>query len=302
MSKCSVNRGFGARCFAAGTAALSLSLAAGCGGSEGIKNGASSPTTVIVKRDKAENAAGVDKPAAGNAGAAAAPAAAGGSGTLRGKVVFKGAPPTLEPFTEVAKIKDAMCVKNGAVPNEKLVIGEGNGVANVFIFLPKAPAGATVPPPPDTPVTFDQRGCHFIPHALFVRVGQPMKFLNDDIVTHNTHTLPARNDQFNQSILANNNTGLDYKYKKPEAKPVDVKCDIHGWMTAHHLPLEHPWGTVSGANGEFEIKDVPAGSHKFQVWHEAAAGQYLDRNLAVTIKPGEVTTIEIPYDAGKFEN
>jgi hypothetical protein len=285
--------------------ALAVTILGGCGGAEGLNTGASSPTTVIVKKEKADGAGAAEKAPAGNvAPAGAAPVAAGGFGTIKGKVVFKGDPPKLAPlFEKGAIMKEPICVKTDAIPNEKLVVGTGNGVANVFIFLPKAPAGVAVPPPPDTPVKFDQKDCRFVPHAVFLRSNQPLKILNSDVVSHNTHTYAQRSTaNFNQLIAPGNTTGIDFKYDRGESKPCEVKCDIHPWMLAHHLPLDNPWGAISGPNGEFEIKDVPSGTHKFQVWHEAAAGGgYLERNLSITVKPGEVTTIEIPYESGKFE-
>jgi hypothetical protein len=71
---------------------------------------------------------------------------------------------------------------------------------------------------------------------------------------------------------------------------------MHGW----HFPLDHPYAAVSGPNGEFEIKDLPAGEHSFRVWAEGAVGHYLDRGRKVTIKPGQTETIEIKYEAGNF--
>jgi hypothetical protein len=193
-------------------------------------------------------------------------------------------------------------VKEHGVPNEKLIVGEGNGVANVFIFLPKAPAGVPVPPVPGEPVKFDQKDCRFLPHALVIRTDQTLKILNSDSVLHNTHIYALRNDIFNLPVSPHNATGLDYQFKKSESKPVEVKCDIHTWMRAYQMPVDHPWAAVTGPNGEYVIKNVPAGEQKFQVWHEAAGGGgYLDRNLTVTIKPGEVTTKDITYDASKLE-
>ena len=71
-------------------------------------------------------------------------------------------------------------MKDHGIPNDKLIIGNGNGVANVFIFLPKAPAGVAVPPVPGDVVTFDQKGCRFFPHALLIRTDQTLKILNSD--------------------------------------------------------------------------------------------------------------------------
>jgi hypothetical protein len=274
----------------------------GCGGAQGVTTGASSPTSITIRHGKEKSEAPAVAAAGGAQAGAAAPAAAGGFGTLKGRVIFQGAVPKLEPLTAQAETKEAICAKAG-IPNDRLIVGEGNGVANVFIFLPKAPAGVPVPPPSGEPVKFDQKNCRFFPHALVLRAGQDLKILNSDSVSHNTHTYAQRSDtNFNKIIPPHNETGEDFKYSQSESKPAEVKCDIHSWMRAYHLPLDHPWGAVTGPNGEYEIKNVPAGDQKFQVWHEAAGGGgYLDRNLTVTIKPGEATTKDIPFDASKFE-
>jgi hypothetical protein len=273
----------------------------GCGGAGGVTTGASSPTSITIRHGKEKPEVTNVAAKGGNEASGAAPVAAGGVGTLKGRVIFQGAVPKLEPLTALAETKEAICAKAG-IPNDKLIVGEGNGVGNVFIFLPKAPAGVAVPPPPSEPVKFDQKNCRFLPHALIIRAGQELKILNSDSVTHNTHTGATRSENYNSSIPPHFATGIDFKYQRSEAKPCETKCDIHTWMRAYHLPLDHPWAAVTGPNGEYEIKNVPAGEQKFQVWHEAAGGGgYLDRNLTVTIKPGEVTTKDITYDASKLE-
>jgi hypothetical protein len=273
----------------------------GCGGAQGVTTGASSPTSITIRHGKEKSEAPAVAAGGGAQAGGAAPAAAGGFGTLKGRVIFQGAPPKLESLTALAETKEAICAKAG-IPNDKLIVGEGNGVANVFIFLPKAPAGVPVPPAPSEPVNFDQKNCRFLPHALIIRAGQELKILNSDSVTHNTHTGATRSENYNSSIPPHFATGIDFKYQRSEAKPCETKCDIHTWMRAYHLPLDHPWAGLTGPNGEYEIKNVPAGEQKFQVWHEAAGGGgYLDRNLTVTIKPGEVTTKDITFDASKLE-
>jgi hypothetical protein len=268
----------------------------GCGGSEGVNSGASSPTNVVVKREKAGGsaaAAPTSTPAAG-----AQPAATGGVGTLKGRVVFQGTAPVLQPLIQKGQnVKDAVCAKE-TIPDQKLVVDSSGGVANVVVFLAKAPAGAAVPPPPTEVADFDNKGCHFVPHVLLIRVGQPVKILNDDFpLQHNTHTLPQRTAGFNSTIPKE---GKEFTYSKPEPEPCEVKCDIHAWMHGWHFPLDHPYAAVSGPNGEFEIKNLPAGQHSFRVWAEGAVGHYLNRNLSVTVKPGETTNVEIKYDAASF--
>jgi plastocyanin len=269
----------------------------GCGGSEGVDTGASSRTSVTIKRDKkGEAATGAQAPAAAAAGAQ--PVAAGGIGTLKGKVVFVGTPPTLRPFIQKGQeIKDAVCAKE-TIPDEKLVVDSSGGVANVVVYLAKAPPGAAIPPPPSEPAVLDNKGCHFVPHLLVARVGQTVKILNDDVpLQHNTHIMTQRTEHFNSTIPKE---GKELTYKRPEAEPCEIKCDIHSWMHGYFFPVEHPYVAVSGPNGEFEIKNVPAGEHSFRVWAEGAMQHFLNRGLNVTIKPGETTTIEIKYDISNY--
>lgn len=232
------------------------------------------------------------------------PAAGSGPGIFKGRVVLEGTAPTLEwDVVKGSKGKDAeVCAKEG-VPSERLVVGEGNGVANVVVYLSKAPKGAPKTPVPTEPAVFDQKGCQFLPHILLVRKGQKLLIKSDDPIAHNTHTFPAKNSAFNSGIPANDRVGTEISYSSAESKPFAVKCDYHAWMTAYHLPLDHPYAAITKADGTFEIKDIPAGKHNFVIWHEGADGGkpgYLVRKFAVTVKAGESVEKTIPYPVSKF--
>jgi len=276
----------------AALAAGLLPLALGCGG------GAGAETSVSIKREKGESG-GASNGAPGDS-TGSGEVAAEGFGSLKGRVVLQGSAPTLAAIIKAgSEVRDKEVCAAVDLPNERLVVGDGGGVANVFVYLPSAPAGAPAAPPSD-PVKFDQKGCRFFPHALLMRTGQTVLILSDDPIAHNTHTFPKRNASFNQTIKINERDGVPLIYTKPEAQPIEVKCDFHTWMIAYHLPIDHPFAAVSGPDGSFEIKDLPAGKHTFRVWHEGCQGGYLSRNLSVTIKPNEVATLEIPYPAEKF--
>ncbi len=263
---------------------------AGCGG------GATAATTVkfLPSRPDAaatEGGAAPGEPAAG----AATEAVSGGFGTLKGKIVYGGSFSPLPPlYAKGSAPKDPEVCGAEAAPNERLLVKDG-GLANVFIYLDKLPKGVKVSPPPAEPAIFDQKFCVFKPHAMLMRSGQTVKVLNSDPVLHNTHTKPERNNEFNGSV---DQAGAEFKYTRPEKKPVAVVCDIHPWMTAYHLPLDHPWAAVSGADGTFEIVDVPSGKLEFKLWHEA--GQEIEKAYKVDIKPGETTTVEITVPASKL--
>ncbi len=48
-------------------------------------------------------------------------------------------------------------------------------------------------------VTLSQEGCHYIPHALTLQVGQPLKIVNNDETAHNVHAWAMINQSFNES-------------------------------------------------------------------------------------------------------
>ncbi len=271
------------------TIGLSLLLSAitGCGK---LTSGANSVATVkyrpaaqVAAEASAANETAVNAEASENEG---------GVGTLRGRVVYVGNHIPLSPwFAKGAAAKDPSVCGLEEIPNESILVKDG-GLANTFVYLDKIPKGVAFPIPTEA-VLFDQKVCIFSPHAIIVRVKQTMKILNADGAAHNTHTYPKKNTAFNSVVQPNDRTGVDLSYTQSEKEPLSVGCDIHPWMTAYHLPLDHPFAAVSAADGSFEIKDLPAGKHEFKVWHEA--GKMVEKAFQVTIKPGDnAVTINVP--------
>jgi plastocyanin len=296
--------------FIAVAAAASLSLfIAGCGGGDGGAS-PSSGTSATSSAAPAETASA--EPSSKPAETASAPAATkndststesstapaadpGATGTLVGSVVFSG---DYKPLPLIHKagtegVKDgSVCAKHD-VPNEALLVNmdEGNGVANAFIYLPKAPKGYTKSETPAEPLVMDQKGCVFLPRAMIVQTGQTVLIKSDDEVPHNVHTFPTFQESFNQICQPKERDGLKLVYEKVERQPVEVKCDIHPWMKAWHLPVDHPFAAASDASGKFRIEGLPVGVHKFRVWHEKA-GQ-VEKSLEVTISADAETEITV---------
>jgi hypothetical protein len=274
------------RCGAAlGLAVMLLAGISGCGK---LATGANAVPNVRYRADVAavESGGGAETPAE------VATTNAGGFGNLKGRVVFEGSfspPPPL--FAKGAATKDPTVCGAEAIPDERIIVN-GDGLANVFVYLEKTPKGVK-PSPVTDKIDFDQKTCIFLPHAMVVRTKQVVNVLNDDAAAHNTHTFPTKGSSFNSVVQPSDRVGVPLKYDQAEKQPVSVRCDIHAWMQAYHLPLDHPFAAVSKADGSFEIKDLPAGTHDFRVWHEV--GEMVEKSLVVTIKPGDnEITIKVP--------
>ena len=86
-----------------------------------------------------------------------------GIGSLKGFVKFSGSAPTMG-VTQPNK-DQTVCVPYSS---ERLLVDGNGGVANVFIYLAKAPKNAPEQSDEDAAVMFDQKGCVFAPHAMVV--------------------------------------------------------------------------------------------------------------------------------------
>lgn len=239
-----------------------------------------------------------EKPAA-EAAEAAPSGEPAGWGNLTGKFVLDGPEPGKE---EIDTSKDALCTKH-PVFNEIVSVGENGALRNVVIYL----ASKKVPVHPDYEATandrvrFDNLRCRFEPHVLVMRVSQTVELHNSDPASHNSNISPLGDAPFN-SLISENATA-DYKFSKPQSLPVPVTCNIHPWMRGYILPRENPYAAASGEDGAFEIKNLPAGTWEFQVWHEAAGylaarPEWKKGKFKLEIEPGDNDLGEIRVDSG----
>jgi hypothetical protein len=239
-----------------------------------------------------------------------------GSATLKGKVTFVGAtvPPPRDLKPEMEKQGDKNRCLQGMTVSEDWVVGPDKGVQNVVVFL-KAPPGKYFKIPDnmrhrtDT-VKMDQPYCAFQPHVVAinpscwdpaskkqVKTGQVFKIVNDAPMNHNTGW--KGNDLLNPG----KNTILPAKTGElvVEAQPcratevgkedlVRVYCDIHKWMNARVVVLDHPYYAVTDKDGNYEIKDAPADATvDVMFWHESMDTLNKAHKETMTLKPGDNT-------------
>lgn len=191
--------------------------------------------------------------------------AAEGWGTLHGRFVLEGTPPELPPLPFTAG-NDAFCI--GKAPaNKAIVRGEKDGLVNAVVYL-RLGRNETTKIHPDyeaefeKPVVLDNNGCEFHPRVVLVRTGQPLVIKNSDPTGHNTKL----EGYFNDTIASHEER--TETFNKTAALPLPINCGIHPFMLGHMVIQDHPYMAVSGDDGSFEIKNIPAGQHEFQFWHE----------------------------------
>lgn len=219
-------------------------------------------TTILVlggcgKKDEAASPAAPAEQAGGQA-----PAAAGGA-TISGSVKFTGAKPAVKKIQMTA---DAYCkTQHATVDAEDVVVNPNGTLKNVYVYVKSGLAGKTFPKA-TTPAVLDQKGCMYTPHVLAVQTGQELLVRNSDGVLHNVNARPKINKGFNFGQPVQ---GMESKksFDKPEVM-IPVKCDVHPWMGGWIGVQDHPFAAVSGDDGSFTLKGLPAGTYEVEAWHE----------------------------------
>jgi plastocyanin len=222
--------------------------------------------------------------------AAVWPGAAFAASSISGTVVFEGKVPALRPLAMDA---DPTCAKMHPkpVPNEMLVLGSGNTMANIMVWVSKGlPAGKTWPVP-KTPVTLDQKGCQYVPHVMGIMVGQTYRILNSDGILHNVHALPKINKGFNRAMPPTVKEATA-TFDKEEAI-FQIKCDVHPWMSAYVGVFTHPFFSVTRTDGKYTISGLDPGTYEITAWHERLGTQ----TASVTVGANEAKTQNFKFVA-----
>ncbi len=183
---------------------------------------------------------------------------------VTGKVLFEGQPPAPEQIKADADPHCKMMHPQG-LTNDAVVVNANGTLKNVFVYVKDGLAGKTFEAPKE-PVVFDQKGCQYSPKVFGIQVNQPLEIHNSDDTLHNVHALAKNSKEFNLGMPIK---GM--KLKKTFAKPevmVKIKCEVHPWMGAYAGVVDNPYYGVTGDDGSFTLKDLPAGEYTLEAWHE----------------------------------
>ena len=213
----------------------------------------------------------------------AAQAAGGISGTAK----FSGPAPARRSVKMAADPACDQANPDGRL-GEVMVVGDGGGLANVFVYIKSGLGDATFETPAEA-ASIDQNGCMYTPHVLGVMAGQTIEIKNSDPTLHNVHSLPKNSSPFNNAMPIKDQI-IKKKFGAEEIM-VRVKCDVHPWMSAYVGVLTHPFHAVSGADGSFSIAGVPAGTYTVQAWHERLGAQ----EGSVTVADDGSATIDFSF-------
>jgi plastocyanin len=169
--------------------------------------------------------------------------------------------------------KDPLCPAE--VPSHHLVVNPDNmGIKSLIVYadsrkskFAKDEINTEANKPSAEPVVLDNVECVFEPHVLLARPGDTVSVKNSDKTGHNANFTFLNNPSQNFLIPAGGSK--DMKLELAERLPMKVECNVHPWMNAIVVCLDHPYSAASDENGEMTIAKLPVGKEvTFKLWHE----------------------------------
>jgi plastocyanin len=139
----------------------------------------------------------------------------------------------------------------------------GGGIAGLAVIAERSGGAGAAAPHATTTAVMDQRRLQFSPELLVVQTGTAVDFPNSDQTRHQVYSFsPAK--PFQLALYAGrahppvvfNRAGI-----------VTLGCNIHDQMIGYIYVTDSPWFGLTGRDGHFVLRDLPAGDYTVRVWH-----------------------------------
>lgn len=221
--------------------------------------------------------------------------------TMTGQVVYSGDRTKLKPlFLKGDAVKDAAICSAEDMPDERLIVdSRTQGVSNVFVWFEKIDPDSIHPDLANKQLTLPIllfEGCRIKPHALCVQTRTGMRVTTTDRIAHNPRDYPLKNSPgcvlLTADLRSDSLEGFIHNFSVSEPGPMKITCDYHTWMSSHVLVQNHPYMTVTKADGSFSIEKIPTGTQRLQIWHELG-GRILSKRLTLNTKLHDIGKVEM---------
>ena len=162
------------------------------------------------------------------------------------------------------------CLQNGPLLDRSLIVNKANkGIKNVVVYAYTSRRGGMKLPaqrPANRNHVLATKQCQYEPRVTLTQVGDTIEVVNQDDIGHNANFifLSITPSGFQRP------PGQPFKIKiqAPEPTVASVQCNIHPWMKAYVLAVDHPFFGVTDENGEVTIEGLPSGKVILRAWHE----------------------------------
>ncbi len=203
-------------------------------------------------------------------------------GSIKGKVTVTGNVPKDETLTIDA---DQEICGTSRPANKYVISGKGE-VQNAFVIVDDIKKGKA---PPKQNIMVENIKCAFVPHVGLAYKKAKFEIKNGDPIFHNTKMLLESGRPIYNIALPKQNQVIKKSVRKLGI--VKLNCAPHKWMRGYLYASAHPYVAITGADGSFEIKDLPPGKYTLKIWHEGLGVQ----KQTVEVTAGGVAETSIEY-------
>ena len=192
-------------------------------------------------------------------------------GTVTGTVQLSGELPPPTQF-ELRRYPDrvycgALSDGSGYRVLREVAVGNQQGLTDVIVTIEGVEKGK---PFEFTETKLEANICQFVPFVSVMREHHPLTVTNLDQVSHDLQIYERDRDHvfimFHRPALTKSGTSDTIRFTG-NRRDVSMQCGMHPFMQGHGLAVENPYYAITGPEGTFEIKDLPAGTYRLKAWH-----------------------------------
>jgi plastocyanin len=132
----------------------------------------------------------------------------------------------------------------------------------------------------------------FTPHVLAVPRAATVEFPNVDPIYHNVFSVSGSN-RFDLGLYR---SGASKTKEFAEAGLVQVYCNIHPQMIGYVMVLDSDCFAVTGRDGVFRFRDIPAGDYELKAWHQEGG----ETRVPLSVRPAADTPVTVAIDVSRF--
>ena len=218
-------------------------------------------------------------------------------GTVRGTVQFTGDIPDPQRF-ELRRYYDrvycgALSDGSGYRLLREVSVGEQQGLKDAVVTIEGVAKGK----PFDFQETkLEANICQFVPFVSVVRNERQLSVVNLDSVAHDLQFYERDREHifimFHRPALTKAGTSDVVRFTG-NRRGVTMQCGMHPFMQGHGLAVDNPYYAITGTEGAFAIKDLPAGSYRIKAWHPVLG----EKEQGITVAENGSASVGFTFDA-----
>jgi plastocyanin len=150
--------------------------------------------------------------------------------------------------------------------------------ANIAVYVDTIPDKKFAAP--SQHVVVDQKKMEFIPRVAVVLQGTTVDFTNSDPVGHNVYWPSISGNKKLTHNLGTWPKGEKKSFQFNDPGVASLLCNVHPEMSGYVVVASTPYFAVTDKDGNYEIKNVPAGKYTLKTWSED--GKPVSQSIEVT--------------------